>query len=57
MSSDDEDDLAGKKGFKAISKKMCKTIRTLNTKTNRYKRTFMCLHEGCGRTFSKSCNM
>jgi hypothetical protein len=48
-SSDDEDDLTGKKGFKAISKKMCKTIRTLNTKTNRYKRTFMCLHEGCGR--------
>lgn len=36
---------------------MCKTIRVMNAKTNRYKRTFKCLVEGCGRTFAKSCNM
>ena len=57
MSSDEDEDLVGKKGFKAIPKSMCKVIRVKNSKTNRYKRSFMCLHEGCGRTFTKSCNM
>ena len=46
-----------KKGFKAIDKSMCQTIRVMNPKTNRYKRTFKCLVEGCERTFAKSCNM
>jgi len=55
--SDEDEDMTQKKGFKAISKEMCQTIRTLNTKTNRYKRTFKCLVDGCGRTFAKSCNM
>lgn len=29
----------------------------MNPKTNRFKRTFKCLVDGCGRTFAKSCNM
>ena len=56
-SSDEEEELTGKKGFKAISKKMCQTIRTKNNKTNRFKRSFKCLFDGCGRIFTKSCNM
>ena len=57
--SEDEEsiDMSGKKGFKAISKDLCQTIRVMNPKTNRYKRTFKCLVNGCGRTFAKSCNM
>jgi hypothetical protein len=56
-SDDEDDDLKGKKGFKAISKDMCETIRVLNPKTNRHKRFFKCKVDGCGRTFAKSCNM
>ena len=56
-SEDEDEEMDGKKGFKAISKEMCKTIRLLNPKTNRYKRTFKCLVDGCDRTFAKSCNM
>lgn len=56
-SDEEEDESKTKKGFKAISKEMCMTIRVMNPKTNRYKRTFKCLVDGCGRTFAKSCNM
>jgi hypothetical protein len=56
-SDDEDDDLKSKKGFKAISKDMCETIRVLNPKTNRHKRFFKCKVDGCGRTFAKSCNM
>ena len=52
-----EGDQKGAKGYKAIPKEMCQTIRVMNAKTNRYKRTFKCLVDGCGRTFAKSCNM
>jgi len=56
-SDDEDDDLKSKKGFKAISKDMCETIRVLNPKTNRHKRFFKCKVDNCGRTFAKSCNM
>lgn len=57
LEEDESADVSGKKGFKAISKEMCETIRVMNPKTNRYKRTFKCLVDSCGRTFAKSCNM
>ena len=57
LSDDEDENLSGKKGFKAIPKSMCQTIRVMNPTTNRFKRTFKCMVEGCGRTFAKSCNM
>jgi len=59
-SDDEEDDMGkqkGAKGYKAIPREMCETIQVHNPKTNRKKRFFKCLVDGCGKTFAKSCNM
>lgn len=58
--SDEEDEDIkgrGKKGYKAIPKEMCETIKVHNPKTNRKKRFFKCKVDGCGKVFAKSCNM